>query len=309
MNVLLITTDQQRADTLGVEGSPLGATPRLDAFAAQGTRLLGGAHAEPVVPAGARHDPHRHVSVDARRDVQRHRPARSTPKRVRSRRCSARAGYRTAIFGKAHFATTFPFLPTGRIESVEGSAQRRPRMERSVLRFRTRRADALRPQPAHRRPDGEVELDLRAAAVRPALRALSLPRRLRARRRALAADAARSRGRDSGTTRQTWRNALPEEDHPTTWVADRACDWLDDVDGPFFAWVSFTDPHHPMDAPAPWCDRYSPADVLEVLPEVHPNEHDDKSAVAQRALARHARPRTGVGEPRWCEPDTRGARA
>ena len=39
MNVLLITTDQQRADTLGVEGSPLGATPRLDAFAAQGTRF------------------------------------------------------------------------------------------------------------------------------------------------------------------------------------------------------------------------------------------------------------------------------
>ena len=38
MNVLLITTDQQRADTLGVEGSPLQATPRLDAFAAAGTR-------------------------------------------------------------------------------------------------------------------------------------------------------------------------------------------------------------------------------------------------------------------------------
>ena len=36
MNVLLITTDQQRADTLGVEGSPLGATPRLDAFAVPG---------------------------------------------------------------------------------------------------------------------------------------------------------------------------------------------------------------------------------------------------------------------------------
>src|SRR5437762_11465069 len=38
MNILLITTDQQRADTLGVAGSPLGATPRLDALAAQGTR-------------------------------------------------------------------------------------------------------------------------------------------------------------------------------------------------------------------------------------------------------------------------------
>src|SRR5262249_16414021 len=75
---------------------------------------------------------------------------------------------------------------------------------------------------------------------------------------------------------QTWKNALPEEDHPTTWVADRACEWLRNVDGPFFAWVSFTDPHHPMDPPAPWCDRYGPADVLDVLPPVHPNEHDEK---------------------------------
>ena len=48
------------------------------------------------------------------------------------------------------------------------------------------------------------------------------------------------------------------------------------VDGPFFGWVSFTDPHHPMDPPAPWCDRYTPDDVLEVLPEIHPDEFDGK---------------------------------
>ena len=78
---------------------------------------------------------------------------------------------------------------------------------------------------------------------------------------------------------QTWRNALPEEDHPTTWVADRAVEWLNHVDGPFFGWVSFTDPHHPMDPPAPWCDRYAPADTLEVLPEIHPDEFANKPAL------------------------------
>jgi hypothetical protein len=66
MNVLLITTDQQRADTLGVEGSPLEATPRLDAFAAQGTRY---AHAESFVPAGAGDDPDRDLSIDAWRHL------------------------------------------------------------------------------------------------------------------------------------------------------------------------------------------------------------------------------------------------
>jgi arylsulfatase A-like enzyme len=74
---------------------------------------------------------------------------------------------------------------------------------------------------------------------------------------------------------QTWRNALAEEDHLTTWVADRACAWLREVEGPFFTWVSFTDPHHPMDPPAPWCDRYAAEDVLEVVPKVHEHEHDD----------------------------------
>src|SRR5262249_44504716 len=71
---------------------------------------------------------------------------------------------------------------------------------------------------------------------------------------------------------QTWKNQLPEEDHPTTWTADRAIEWLAHVDRPFFAWVSFADPHHPFDPPRPWCDRYDPADMLSVLPAPHPEE-------------------------------------
>jgi arylsulfatase A-like enzyme len=31
-----------------------------------------------------------------------------------------------------------------------------------------------------------------------------------------------------------------------------------------------------MDAPRPWCDRYDSADVLEMLPEPHPEEFDSK---------------------------------
>jgi arylsulfatase A-like enzyme len=39
MKVLLVTTDQQKATTIGAYGDPLGATPRLDALAAEGTRF------------------------------------------------------------------------------------------------------------------------------------------------------------------------------------------------------------------------------------------------------------------------------
>ena len=39
MNVLLVTTDQQRADTVGAYGSRLEATPNLDRLAATGVRF------------------------------------------------------------------------------------------------------------------------------------------------------------------------------------------------------------------------------------------------------------------------------
>ena len=122
MNVLLITTDQQRADTLGVEGSPLGATPRLDAFAAQGTRFSAARTQNPLCQPARATILTGTYPVDARRDVQRHRPSRPTRRSDRSRPCSAARATRTAMFGKAHFATSFPFLPTGQVESVEGSA-------------------------------------------------------------------------------------------------------------------------------------------------------------------------------------------
>jgi hypothetical protein len=53
MNVLLVTTDQQRAETIGAYGSPLGATPNLDRLAAAGVgfcRTLG-----PLLRGEARH--------------------------------------------------------------------------------------------------------------------------------------------------------------------------------------------------------------------------------------------------------------
>jgi arylsulfatase A-like enzyme len=77
---------------------------------------------------------------------------------------------------------------------------------------------------------------------------------------------------------QTWKNALPEEDHPTSWIADRAVAWLGKVEEPFFAWISFPDPHHPFDPPHPWCDRYRPDDMAAVLPKAHPAELEGKPA-------------------------------
>ena len=290
MNVLLITTDQQRADTLGCAGSPLGATPRLDAFAAQGTRFAK-ARTQHVLcqPARATILTGTHPSthgvtcngIDLPADAQ----ARSLPTLL------GRAGHRTALFGKAHFATTFPFLSTGQIESVDGSALvpadwHGPyfgfeHLEMTIFGHNLRIADlmgrwnwAFGPPP--------FGLHYARYLFRDG------PEKGYERLRRMQPEAA-------GATwdyTQTWKNQIPEEDHPTTWIADRAVDWLDQVDEPFFAWVSFTDPHHPMDPPAPWFDRYDPADVLEVLPEIHANEFDNKPPL-------HALCRRGCAGRRW----------
>jgi arylsulfatase A-like enzyme len=273
VNILLITTDQQRADTLGVEGSPLAATPRTDALAAQGTRYSAARTQNPLCqPARASiltgTYPSTHGVTCNGIDLPADQEERSVATLL------GHAGFRTGFFGKAHFATTFPFFPTGKIESVEGSAAVDPdwygpyfgfeHAELLLFGHNLRIAELMGqwnwiygPPPfglhyaRHIFRDGHERGVERLRLMQP-----------------------EATGAQWDHT-QTWRNALPEEDHPTTWVADRACSWLRDVDGPFFAWVSFTDPHHPMDPPAPWCDRYTPADTLEVLPKVHPNEHDD----------------------------------
>jgi arylsulfatase A-like enzyme len=274
MNVVLITTDQQRADTLGCEGNPLRATPRLDALAAKGTRYSAARTQNPLCqPARATiltgTYPSTHGVTCNGVDL----PADAKDRSIAT--LLANAGFATAMIGKAHFATAFPFLPTGKVESVEGSARVDPgwcgpyfgfeHAELLLFGHNLRIADLMGrwnwiygPPPFglhYARFLFRDGFDRGVERIR-----LMQPE---------AAGAAWDHT-------QTWRNALPEEDHPTTWIADRATAWLRGVDGPFFAWISFADPHHPMDAPAPWCDRYAPEDALEILPEVHTHEFDAK---------------------------------
>src|SRR3954453_15468503 len=246
MNVLLITTDQQRADTLGVEGSPLGATPRLDAFAAQGTRFAAARTQNPLCqPARATiltgTYPSTHGVTCNGIDL----PADAVDRSVAT--LLGNAGYATAMFGKAHFATSFPFLPTGQVESVESSARvaddwQGPyfgldHVELTLFGHNLRIADLMGrwnwsfgPPPfglhyaRYLFRDGRERGYERVKLMQPEAAGVEW------------------------NHRQTWPNQLPEEEHLTTWTADRACDWLRNVDGPFFGWVSFTEPQHP-DAP------------------------------------------------------------
>ncbi len=57
---------------------------------------------------------------------------------------------------------------------------------------------------------------------------------------------------------------LPQEFHYTTWTAERSIANIESsvkADKPFFLWASFHDPHPPYLVPAPWDTMYDPADM------------------------------------------------
>lgn len=58
--------------------------------------------------------------------------------------------------------------------------------------------------------------------------------------------------------------ALPEQFHNSKWVADTTIDAIERakiLDKPFFLWSSFQDPHNPCVAPEPWSSMYNPDDM------------------------------------------------
>ena len=78
---------------------------------------------------------------------------------------------------------------------------------------------------------------------------------------------------------------MPEESYPTAWVADKAIEYLEGRAGqedPFFAFVSFPDPHHPFNPPGKYWDMYAPDEFSVDLPY---DAHENPSAPMEHASA------------------------
>lgn len=72
----------------------------------------------------------------------------------------------------------------------------------------------------------------------------------------------------------TWD--LPEEYHHTHWVGERTIANMQrcqEEEKPFFLWASFFDPHPPYVVPEPWASMYDPNELT--LPQHTPGEFDD----------------------------------
>lgn len=249
-NILFITSDQQRGDCYGFQGRRV-RTPHLDRLRAQGTHLAA-AITPCVVCQPARASiltgllPRTHGVHDNGLDLD---PAVGESGFAGS---LSAAGYRTALIGKAHFATYHTFEPTGTPECLRSSA--------------TYPSDWSGPYQGF----DHVELMLVGHNW-------WLPEKPPAGQhyeRWYYADGDGDwkntllweSARDVGGAPQTWASQLPTAWHNTTWTTDRALAFLrerpdGDRDDPFCLWVSYPDPHHPFDCPEPWASLHRPEDV------------------------------------------------
>ncbi len=246
-NILLISADQQRADCFGFEGRKI-KTPHLDRLAGEGTRF-----ANCITPCV--------VCQPARASILTGQLCRThgvhdngidLSPQIGERGFAgtlAAAGYETALFGKAHFSTYHTFSPTGTPECLASSADYPDDWHGPYMGF------------------GHVEMMLVGhnwfLPEKPP-RGQHYERWFHADGRGDEKNALyRENAGDTQGAAQTWHSKLPVAWHNTTWTADRAIDWLKHGrgDGPFCAWVSFPDPHHPFDAPEPWSRLHDPAEV------------------------------------------------
>lgn len=244
MNILFITSDQQRADCYGFEGRKV-KTPHLDMLAREGTRfsacITPNLVCQPTrasILTGLL--PSTHGVSDNGIDLP------DATGEAGYAGDFGRAGYSTGYIGKAHFKTSNTFKATGSPECrlteqrddwygpymgwnhvelmVEGHNTRAPRKPPFTQHYeRWYYADGR----------GEEKNKLLFSKLPPL------------------SDAA-----------QTYHSGLPVAWHNSTWIGDRTIEFLRaNKDKPFCAWASFPDPHHPFDCPEPWSRLHHPDEV------------------------------------------------
>ncbi|HLT62006.1 MAG TPA: sulfatase-like hydrolase/transferase, partial [Microlunatus sp.] len=218
-NLLLITTDQLRRDTLGCYGGSVIETPNLDRLAAGATVYDNAFTASPwclpsrsSIMTGCY--PHTHRAYSNFRDC------RLSPDRPNLYNTTGGLGYRVTHVGKCHYAP----VPYGRTKPDRTLPYQEFRDYYLSLGI-----DALDLQ-----DDKQVSVwfsddysqDLEAAGYLEAYRAAVWNR----------------------DYRKVFPFPAPAEWHPDAWVGRRAAEYIEahDVAEPLFMWLSFSGPHFPF---------------------------------------------------------------
>jgi len=234
-NILLLMTDQMRADALGCRGLTPTRTPNLDSLALEGTVYTNCATVSPIcAPARAallaglyphqmgiwNNDPHTFPAK-----------ACNWVKDLRE------AGYRTSVFGKTHY---YPY---------NGSVPDMREAEPLIQSYGYQEVDEI-PGP---RVSGHLLSHMTAH-----WRDLGIWDAVRA-------DLA---SRNSGNEAIARPSVLPLELYPDVYVGETAAKYLRSYDRsePFFCFVSFGGPHDPWDCPREFARAYDEVQMPAPLP-------------------------------------------
>ncbi|HEV2361307.1 MAG TPA: sulfatase-like hydrolase/transferase, partial [Acidimicrobiales bacterium] len=252
---------------LGCNGNTVARTPVIDALAASGCNFRR-AYTQNTVCMPARSTiltgqyPRTHGVVANGIPLPEDAPSIAS-------HLSERAGYRTALFGKAHFEPGFDLR--GRYEetarALRGDTGPWRGFDTSVQAMHVAAAILKGPEAQEN--------------VYPILHygnfiADQHPEHLQS----FAALLGGIGGGDTGAP-ETKNNPIPREWYHTDWIADLAIQWLGELsdDEDWFCWVSFPDPHHPWDPPAGELGRVDWRD-MDLPPGRPSSEEEIKSVLA-----------------------------
>ena len=252
-NILIITTDQQRWDTFGFL-NPQIRTENLDRLTRQGVVFNRAYCSNPTCT------PCRSSMVTGKYASQHGAWALGTKLPEDEHTIGedfSRAGYRTALVGKAHFQ---PLRATDEFPSIESYPIMQdlefwkefhgPFYGFEHVELARNHADEAHVGQHYAIWMEEKGLHNWRQYFRPPT------------------------GTRDGTRRYTWH--IPEEYHYNTWIAERSNALMEEYHAagrPFLLWASFLDPHTPYLAPEPWDTLYDPQKLT--APSVTPGEHEN----------------------------------
>ena len=266
--ILFVTTDQQRYDTLGCNGGTLARTPVVDGLAADGIRY------ELAIPQSVVCMPSRSTMLTGQYPSTHGVWMNGVPLPVDAPSVAAdlhRAGYKTALIGKAHFE---PFMDAfGRFtenllaRSGNETAQRQwadgtvgPHRGFDHLEFATHGAAGMLHYAQWLGANHPEAVGMFYAAIDAGWNVSAL-------------------GGGDTDAPQVKANPIPRDWYHTDWVADRTIAWLDGLDAndDWFCWMSFPDPHHPWDPPESEMSRIDWHDVP--LPAGYPTTAAERERI------------------------------
>ncbi len=260
-NVLVIITDQQRADHVGFGGNQVVQTPNLDALAARSMVFDRAYVGNPVCSPNRAtiltgRWPTSHGVIFNDRALEWGSETFVRPLRAN--------GYRTALIGKSHLQLSLDRDVT----FTRGRDARTDGFDDDVYRWEYPERFLGPDEPPV--PDDYYGFDHVEFATDHGARMSGHHLRWALAKGATLDDVTPPMSAEAPGDRrserwwQIYRPPYPAELHSTAFVGERTKAFIDEAHGedkPWMAWMAFPDPHHPMTPPGEWFDRHNPADM------------------------------------------------